>query len=67
MKNRLNLCGVVKNEDGMKTKECPGCGWEVEADSSECKYCQYEFPQTKRGYMLLAVVLIVVFLWMIFF
>jgi hypothetical protein len=51
----------------MKTKECPSCGWEVEANSKECKYCQYEFPQTNKAYVFLAVLLIVVFLWMIFF
>lgn len=51
----------------MKTKECPSCGWGVEADSKECKYCQYEFPQMSGGYKLIAILLIILFLWMIFF
>lgn len=50
----------------MKSKECPSCGWDVDADSKECKYCQYEFPQQNKAYIFLAVLLIVVFLWMIF-
>ena len=60
------MCGVVKKQDRMKTKECPSCGWEVEADSKESKSCQYEFPVTKRGYVILAALLVILLLWMIF-
>jgi hypothetical protein len=53
-------------EHPMKTKECPSCGWEVEADCKECKYCQYEFPQTNKVYVLIAIILIVVFVVLMF-
>ena len=46
-----------------KTKECPGCAMEIDADETVCPICQYEFPQQKSnnvwvGLMLLALSLI---------
>lgn len=31
------------------TRECPSCAMEVDADTSECPICGYEFPVPKAG------------------
>jgi len=51
----------------MKTKECPSCAMEVDSDSTECMYCHYEFPTQNKGYVWIAVLLIIFFLWLIIF
>ncbi|MFU8812594.1 MAG: hypothetical protein ACNA78_06470 [Balneolaceae bacterium] len=51
----------------MKTKECPGCAMDVDADADECPICSYDFPRqspaTKGIALLLVVLLIVWLLW----
>lgn len=32
-----------------KTVECPGCAMEVDAVSTICPFCQYEFPQVRQS------------------
>ena len=51
----------------MKQKECPSCGLDVDADSEICMYCQYEFPKQNKAYPIVAIVLILFFLWLILF
>ncbi|HDL17608.1 MAG TPA: hypothetical protein ENH29_00975 [Bacteroidetes bacterium] len=46
-----------------KTKECPGCAMEIDADETVCPICQYEFSEQKSnivwiGMALLAISLI---------
>jgi len=51
----------------MKTKECPSCGLEVDAKSEECMYCHYEFPSFSVSYKVVALLLVLFFLWLILF
>jgi hypothetical protein len=46
----------------MKKKECPSCGIEVDAGLNECKYCGYEFPDNKRGFQGVALLLALAFI-----
>jgi RNA polymerase subunit RPABC4/transcription elongation factor Spt4 len=33
----------------MKKKECPSCAMNVDADSTVCPICSYEFTDTNKG------------------
>lgn len=51
----------------MKKKECPSCAMEIDAKSSICPICQYEFPKVHLGYKWIAIFLIIIMLlYMIF-
>ncbi|MEQ8711799.1 MAG: hypothetical protein RIC80_02220 [Cyclobacteriaceae bacterium] len=45
-----------------KKKECPSCAMEVDADSTTCPICAYEFPKSNWGLQLVAVGLLIVIL-----
>lgn len=45
-----------------KTKECPSCGLEVEAEENVCHYCGYEFPRQPAIIKIVAILLILLFL-----
>ena len=51
----------------MKMKECPSCAMEIEAKSKICPICQYEFAGSRIGLKLAAVILMLLFLYLIFF
>ncbi|MEL7002117.1 MAG: hypothetical protein AAFN93_05185 [Bacteroidota bacterium] len=42
----------------MKKKECPSCAMEIDAKSTVCPICSYEFPSTSKGYQIIAVLLV---------
>lgn len=46
----------------MNTKECPSCAMEVDASSTICPICQYEFAETKTSYKWIAIILAVIML-----
>ncbi|MCI0750495.1 MAG: hypothetical protein L0Y35_01535 [Flammeovirgaceae bacterium] len=46
----------------MKTKECPSCAMEINADSKVCPICNYEFPKTSPVLKWVAVALILLFI-----
>lgn len=33
-----------------RTRECPSCALEVDADADVCPYCGYEFPKQPTSY-----------------
>ncbi|WP_420386390.1 zinc ribbon domain-containing protein [Roseivirga sp.] len=45
-----------------KTKECPSCAMEIDADAQVCPICQYEFPKQSKVSVWVAVFLIILFL-----
>jgi len=51
----------------MKTKECPGCAMEVNADAEVCPICGYEFPQQSKAMQVLVwIMIILLVLWLVF-
>lgn len=44
----------------MATKECPSCAMNVDDKSTVCPICDYEFPVTNKGFVIIAILLIVV-------
>jgi hypothetical protein len=51
----------------MKKRECPSCAMNVDASNKECEICGYEFADTPVGYKLVAVMLILLFLFFMIF
>jgi hypothetical protein len=51
----------------MKTKECPSCAMNVDAKKRVCPVCGYEFPGISTGFKLVALLLVLIFLYLIFF
>jgi hypothetical protein len=51
----------------MKKKECPSCAMEVDASSKACPICGYEFTGVSMGIKLVALLLIVLFIYLMFF
>ncbi len=49
----------------MKTKECPSCAMNISVQNNFCPICGYEFPKTNRTIKIVAVLLILLFLYMI--
>lgn len=50
-----------------KTKECPSCAMEVDADEKVCPICQYEFPSQPKGVPWVAALLVIIILaWLLF-
>ncbi|HET6527886.1 MAG TPA: zinc ribbon domain-containing protein [Balneolaceae bacterium] len=51
----------------MKTKECPACAVDVDADAEVCPICGYEFPhQSIAVKVLVWVMIILLALWLVF-
>ncbi|HEX6223781.1 MAG TPA: hypothetical protein VFZ52_05195 [Chryseolinea sp.] len=46
----------------MKTKECPSCAMEVDADSKFCPICNYQFTTRPSHIRWAAIILVVIFL-----
>lgn len=51
----------------METKECPSCAMEIDAKSKTCPICTYEFVGANVGMKVAALLLILLFLYLIFF
>lgn len=49
-----------------RTRECPSCALEVDAEAEVCPYCNYEFPVQKRSVMTMAVVMALLLAWPLF-
>ncbi len=50
-----------------KTKECPGCAMDVNANEEVCPICEYEFPEQSSATSIVVVVMIILMLlWVIF-
>ena len=47
----------------MSQKECPSCGLEIDKEHEICPICQYEFPRVKVNIKIIAVILIILFLY----
>jgi hypothetical protein len=51
----------------MKTKECPSCAVEIDANAEVCPICGYEFPQQSLTVKILVwVMIILLVLWLVF-
>ncbi|MDX1618286.1 MAG: zinc ribbon domain-containing protein [Balneolaceae bacterium] len=51
----------------MKTRECPGCAMEVDADAEVCPICGYEFPKQSAAVQVMVWVMIALLLaWLLF-
>ncbi|HEY9047428.1 MAG TPA: hypothetical protein VIN08_16090 [Ohtaekwangia sp.] len=51
----------------MKTKECPSCAMQVDRKSKICPICRYEFTKTSRVGQIVAVLLVLLFIYLILF
>ena len=51
----------------LKTMECPSCAMEIDAKSGYCPICGYEFPKQSRWIQIVAVLLVLFFLYLIIF
>lgn len=50
-----------------KTKECPGCAMDVDADADVCPICEYDFPrQSWAAQIGVFVLIILMLLWLLF-
>ncbi len=47
----------------MDKKECPSCAMEVDKKVRICPICSYEFPKSNRLLQVVAILLILVFLY----
>jgi len=50
-----------------KTMECPSCSMQIDAKSTTCPICSYEFPKQSRWIQIVAVLLVLLFLYMAIF
>ncbi|WP_111393088.1 MULTISPECIES: zinc ribbon domain-containing protein [Algoriphagus] len=46
----------------MKTKECPSCAMEVDANAKVCPICQFEFPKRSSWITWMAIFLVIIWL-----
>jgi hypothetical protein len=46
----------------MKTRECPSCAMEIDANAKECPICGYEFPRYSAPTKMVALLLALLFL-----
>jgi hypothetical protein len=46
----------------VKTKECPSCAMEVDAKSTSCPICQFEFPKRSPWITWMAIFLLIIWL-----
>ncbi|MBK6987547.1 MAG: hypothetical protein IPH33_04495 [Bacteroidetes bacterium] len=44
----------------MATKECPSCAMNVDDKSTVCPICGYEFPETNKGFVIVAIILLII-------
>jgi predicted amidophosphoribosyltransferase len=44
----------------MSKKECPSCAMEIDTIEKFCPVCGYEFPVTGKGYIIVAIILLLV-------
>jgi RNA polymerase subunit RPABC4/transcription elongation factor Spt4 len=51
----------------MKTKECPGCAVEVDANAEVCPICGYEFPRQSWILRITVFVMIALLIWWLVF
>jgi RNA polymerase subunit RPABC4/transcription elongation factor Spt4 len=51
----------------MKTKECPACAMEVDADAEACPICGYEFPRQSWTVWVMVWVMIALLIWWLVF
>ncbi|MFB6258415.1 MAG: hypothetical protein ABEH38_06960 [Flavobacteriales bacterium] len=46
----------------MPRRECPSCAMEVDSKEKSCPICGYEFPDYSKGFKLIAILLILIFI-----
>ena len=51
----------------MPKKECPACAMEIGQNERTCPICGYQFPQTNRLHQIVAVLLVLLFLYFMIF
>lgn len=51
----------------MKTKECPSCAMEIDADAERCPICGYEFPHTPLSVKIMAIIMILLMIFYFIF
>lgn len=51
----------------MKTKECPGCAMDVDAEADICPICGYEFPKQPLSLKIAVWLFIALMLFWVFF
>jgi hypothetical protein len=47
-------------------KECPSCAMEIDATNKTCPICGYEFPRVSTNLKVVALLLALLFLYLIF-
>ncbi len=47
--------------------ECPSCAMMIDANSATCPICTYEFPKQNRWIQIVAVLLVMLFLYLVIF
>jgi len=50
----------------MQTKECPSCAMEIDARAKTCPICNYEFAGISMVWKLVALMLLLLFLYLVF-
>ena len=50
-----------------KTMECPACAMKIDVKSTTCPICGYEFPHQSRWIQIVAVLLVLLFLYLVIF
>jgi RNA polymerase subunit RPABC4/transcription elongation factor Spt4 len=45
-----------------KKKECPSCAMQVDVKARKCPVCGYEFPTSPKGYIWIAILLVILML-----
>lgn len=51
----------------MKKKECPSCAMEIDKSAKSCPICGYEFPSIDIWLKMVALLLILLFLYMLIY
>jgi len=51
----------------MSKKECPSCAMEIDANETICPICQYEFPKSSKIHPAVAILLVLVMLFLLFY
>ncbi len=50
-----------------KKMECPSCAMMIPSSSNTCPICNYEFPKQSRWIQIVAVLLVLFFLYLVIF
>lgn len=46
-----------------KTRECPSCALEIDANADVCPYCGYDLPRENQSWKIVAVIVAILLIW----